>query len=165
MNIQLYLVPIEEKAELSGLVNEYLKVHCEHQEIRTKPESVEDYIYFPEYWREVGRFPYFIKCEDEVAGFVLVRTVFEEPGDFYQVSDYYVKPKYQGTGLAWEAINLLWQKYPGRWELQVIRNNTRANSFWLKCFRYYATTEPVVAELEYEDGKRYQYNFESTGAT
>jgi predicted acetyltransferase len=160
MTIELYLVPIEEKQHLARLVDAYLPIHCRHQDIRVGPESVEDYIYFPEYWREQGRYPYYIKQESIVVGFVLVRTVFDEDGIFYQVSDFYVKPEFQRQGLGEDAVSLLWKKYPGAWELYVLRKNLGARHFWNHCSDRHAVDKVEIAEVSGKDGLGYQYNFE-----
>ena len=160
MAIELYLVPLEEKQQLARLVDEYLPIHCSHQDIRVGPESAEDYIYFPEYWREEGRYPYYIQQESKIAGFVLVRTVFDEGGIFYQVSDFYVKPEFQRQGLGEKAVSLLWEKYPGAWELHVHRKNLGAKHFWNHCSDRYAADKVKITEVSETDGLRYQYNFE-----
>lgn len=157
--MELYLVPESEKKMLAKVVNDYLKVHCEHQEVRIGPETIDDYVYYPEYWKEKGRYPYFIKNEGSVVGFVLVRTVFENQDHFYQVSDFYIKPEFEDLGYGTSAVKLLWSAYPGRWELQVHFQNQRAKFFWVNCIRKFALGDSQVSELVYEDGHRYQYNF------
>lgn len=160
MNIELRKVPLDEKEQLAALVNVYLQDHCSHQQYRIGPESVEDYVYFPEYWREEGRYPYFIEDGTKILGFVLVRTVFEEEGFFYQVSDFYIDPAFQRQGLGKKSISLLWNKYPGRWELQVLALNRAAKEFWSNCTSAYAIGGGKITEVEEDDGMRYQYNFE-----
>lgn len=159
MNIKLRIVSLDEKAQLAKLVNDYLKEHCRHQQKRIGPESVEGYVYFPEYWREKGRFPFFIEAGGETVGFVLVRTVFEENDSFYQVSDFYIEPEYQRQGVGCKSISLLWGAYPGRWELQVLAANVVARDFWSRCTAANATGSVTVVEVEEADGMRYQFNF------
>lgn len=165
MNIKLRLVAPKKKDDLAVLVNDYLKIHCQHQSVKTGPETVDDYIYFPEYWRELGRFPYFICLDDRTLGFVLVRTVFEKAKHFYQVSDFYITPENHRQGFGKHAVNALWKKHPGEWELQVLGKNTAAREFWSNCTASYATGETLVTELKEDDGTRYQYNFATAGVS
>lgn len=160
MSVDLRLVPESERAILEVLTNEYLKAHSEFQEPRIGPESVDDYVYFKEYWREKGRYPYFIVKEESIIGFVLVRTVFEQDDYFYQVSEFYIKPEEEGKGFGQKAIKKVWGLYPGNWELQVLKNNIRAIHFWSNCVNKYSTGSIVKKEVKSEDGGRYQYNFE-----
>lgn len=160
MNIELRIASLDEKAQLAVMVNTYLQEHCLHQQVRMGPESVEDYIYFPEYWREKGRFPYFIKAGDKIGGFVLVRTVFEKNDFFYQVSDFYIEPALRRQGLGKNSISSLWNKYPGRWELQVLAPNVTAKEFWSNCASENAMGPVKITEVEEADGLRYQFNFE-----
>jgi predicted acetyltransferase len=157
--MELQLVADVEKEKLTTLVNDYLKTHCDHQEIRVGPETVDDYVYYREYWREQGRYPYFIKSDGAVVGFVLVRTVFEDQRHFYQVSDFYIKPEFESRGYGTDAIEKLWSMYPGSWELQVLAKNKRADIFWARCISLFALSDSQRTEQEYEDGRRYQYNF------
>ena len=160
--MNLLLVKESEKEALTNLVNEYLKVHCSHQEVSVGPETVDDYIYYPEYWREKGRYPYFIEYESEVVGFVLVRTVFEENSHFYQVSDFYIKPQYEGLGYGTKAASKLFFMYPVEWELDTQARNERARSFWGRCIEKFGNGNHKITEHKYEDGLRYQHNFEVT---
>ena len=159
MTITLSLVPLEEKRKLADLVDEYLPIHCSFQQLRDGPESAADYVYFPEYWREAGRYPYYILLDSMIAGFVLVRTVFDRDGTFYQVSDFYVKPEFQRRGVGTQAISILWAMYPGSWELHVLRNNLGAGLFWSHCSEKHAVGDITVTEVTETDGVRYQYNF------
>ena len=158
--MNLHLVTELEKDMLTVLVNEYLKVHCSHQEVRVGPETVADYIYYPAYWVEKGRYPYFIKYENEIVGFVLVRTVFETQGDFYQVSDFYIQPQYEGRGYGTRAVSELWSMYHGKWELDTLVKNTRAEFFWANCIKKYGNGNHQISEFKYEDGLRFKHNFE-----
>jgi len=133
--------------------------HHQHKEFPVGPLSTAEYVYFPEYWREKGRYPYFIFQDSEIVGFILVRTVFADEGLFYQVSEFYVLPKYRMSGVGVKAVSLLWQNHPGFWELQVLGNNKSAKLFWSKCCTAFARDGVVVNEVESDDGLRYQYNF------
>ena len=159
MSIELILVAEAEKDRLASLVNDYLVGHCRHQENSVGPRVVGEYVYYPAYWREKGRYPYFIKTKATVIGFVLVRTVYRNSDYFYQVSDFYIKPEFEGRGYGTQAIAALWAEYPGRWELQVLRRNLRARHFWARCIEKFARGGCRINEVELADGKRYQYNF------
>jgi predicted acetyltransferase len=78
------------------------------------PETVDDYIYYPECWKEKGRYPYSINYQSEMVGFVLVRTIFENDKRFHQVSDFYIQPQHEGKVYGTRAVSKLWSLYPGR---------------------------------------------------
>ena len=159
MNIDLALIPFADKEEFSVLVNDYLAEHCSFQDPRTGPETVDDYIYFPEYWREKGRYPFYVKHDDQTVGFVLVRTVFGEGEVFYQVADFYIKPDQQRNGYGNAAVSLLWTMYPGVWEFQVLARNHVAYKFWSHCVAMTSEGPATVSEVKEADGMRYQFNF------
>ena len=159
MNIRLSLVPPDLKYRLGEYLDRYLEEHSQYKETRIGPLSTAEYVYFLEYWREKGRHPYFIFRDSEIADFILVRTVSTDEGSFFQVSEFYILPEYRRTGIGIEAVSLLWQKFPGLWELQVLGNNKTARVFWSKCCNAFARDGVEIDEVTAEDGLRYQYNF------
>ncbi len=159
MNIRLSLVPSDQKYRLGEYLDCYLEEHSQYKETPFGPVSTAEYVYFLEYWREKGRHPYFIFLDSEIAGFILVRTVFTGEDSFFQVSEFYILPEYRRTGIGFEAVSLLWQKFPGLWGLQVLGNNKTARVFWSKCCNALAKGGVEVDEVTAENGLRYQYNF------
>ncbi|RLA39919.1 MAG: hypothetical protein DRR06_18315 [Gammaproteobacteria bacterium] len=159
MTIKLSLVPSDQKSQLGEYLDRYLVEHSQYKEIQNGPLSAAEYIYFPEYWREEGRYPYFIYRDSEIVGFILIRTVFRDEGSFLQVSEFYILPEYRRAGVGIEAVSLLWQKLPGFWELHVLGNNSSAKVFWTKCCNAFAKGGVEVHEMAAEGGLRYQYNF------
>lgn len=159
MSIELAPIPLTDKEEFSLLVNKYLEEHCSFQDPRIGPETVEDYIYFPEYWREKGRYPLYVIHNDQTVGFVLVRTVYDEGETFYQVSDFYIKPDQQRHGYGFGAVSLLWKEYPGLWELQVLVRNHVAYKFWTHCVERLSLGSRSISEVLEDDGMRYQFSF------
>ena len=99
-----------------------------------------------------------------MVGFVLVRTVFEEPECCYQLSDFYILPALRRQGLGETAVSLLWGMYPGRWELQLLAQNVVAKNFWSRCVGELCAGPAKVTRVKAADGMRVQFNFVVPGA-
>lgn len=89
-----------------------------------------DYPYLDHYWVEAGRYPYFILCEDRVAGFALVREVAQSPVPYCTVAEFFVMRRYQGQQVGRSAAEQVFARHPGQWLIQQEANNHAAQRFW-----------------------------------
>ena len=160
MSTVLEMVELEEKDNLALLLNEHLKEHNQYQNPRTGPETASEYVYFSDYWKEEGRYPFYIVADSEVVGFVLIRTVFDPEELFYQVSEFYICPAHRRKGYGKQAVAALWAKLKGKWEFQVLALNDRAYNFWSKCTENLGQSGLKITEKIETDGVRYQFNFQ-----
>src|SRR5262245_36239949 len=114
--------------------------------------------YLDAYFSERGRYPFLIRHNGQVAGFVLVRDP-ASTGASWQVAEFYVIPDRRRNGVGRRAITTLWRRFPGAWELQVHARNGAARAFWTSCIERLADGAPAVHEVHADDGLRYQFNF------
>jgi predicted acetyltransferase len=76
---------------------------------------------------------YVIVSDARPAGFVCVGLQpFEYmPDDVdLSVAEFFLIHRVRGTGVALRALELLFERHPGRWHLQAIHDNARAIRFW-----------------------------------
>jgi len=76
-----------------------------------------------------------ITCDDRPIGFVCIGIPpFKYmPADAdVHIAEFFLIHTSRGTGAATRAVALLLQRYPGRWHLRAIYDNTRAIRFWRK---------------------------------
>lgn len=85
--------------------------------------------YIELYWKESNRHPYLLKCDDEIAGFVLVRLNEE---NMYEIAEFFVINKYRKMGAGTFMANKMFDKYKGKWEIRTLLKNKRAQEFWRK---------------------------------
>lgn len=87
----------------------------------------------PLYWSEPERrFPFLMKHDGRLAGFVLVTRgspVTDDP-DVFDVAEFFVLRRYRRSGMGRRAAFLLWDRLPGRWTVRVSEVNPGALSFW-----------------------------------
>ncbi len=88
-----------------------------------------EYPYLDRYWTEMGRFPYLILVNERICGFVLVRKK-PKAGIDYEIEEFFVLKRYRKKGIGESVARKLFRKYSGRWEVQCLRKNTPAISFW-----------------------------------
>lgn len=81
------------------------------------------------YWKEDNRYPYILKYNGNLAGFVLVRFNEEK---MYEIAEFFVLNKYRKLGLGVFMANEMFKKYKGKWEIRTLLKNKRAQDFWRK---------------------------------
>jgi predicted acetyltransferase len=81
--------------------------------------------YLDHYWTDPGSQPFLIRRSDRWAGFALVRT-----GPVHDMSEFFVMRKFRRTAVGREAARLLFQLFPGEWEIRQLHGNEAATRFW-----------------------------------
>ena len=85
--------------------------------------------YLELYWKEENRYPYILKVNGKLAGFVLVRI--NEKG-INEISEFFVFNKYRRLGAGKFMANEMFNKHKGKWEIRTLLKNVRAQEFWRK---------------------------------
>ncbi|MCG7585380.1 GNAT family N-acetyltransferase [Photobacterium sp. OFAV2-7] len=81
------------------------------------------------YWAEEDHFPHFIYVDSELAGFALVRRYPSNPA-IYDMEQFFVLRKFKGKGVGKLALKSVLERFPGRWQIRVLVENTAALGFW-----------------------------------
>ena len=81
--------------------------------------------------------------DSRLAGFVLVKEgslYLDNPADNdipMQVAEYFILRKYRRQGLGTQVAWKIFDRFPGRWEIAEIVENTSAQVFWRKIIGQY----------------------------
>ncbi|ARG98372.1 GNAT family N-acetyltransferase [Legionella micdadei] len=99
-------------------------------------ECPEDGLYeaydFKSYFIEKDRYPFLIRVNNELAGFVLVNKVGFIPDIDWNVGEFFITAKFQHRGIGQKIAQQLWQRYPGKWQVSVLPQNESGLQFWRK---------------------------------
>ncbi len=142
MNICLEPVPVTKKNLLDKLLQLYLHDFSSFSSVEIDAQGKFSYPYLNHYWQEPDRYPFFILVEDKVAGFVLVRDEVD-PGNgdrCHDVSEFFVLRQYRRDGIGSRAAIILWEMFPGSWQVRVMKTNVAAYHFWQKLINNYSDT-------------------------
>lgn len=85
------------------------------------------------YWSEPDRrFPFLIRDDGRVAGFVLVTrgSPASDDPDVLDIAEFFVLRRYRRSGVGRAAAFLLWDRLPGQWIVRVSEGNRGAIPFW-----------------------------------
>ena len=137
----LTLKPVE-TAEKDILWNVFQKYYYEmsaYYDLEMRPDGNYEYRYFDAYFEEDTRTPLFIFDDNDLIGFALLND-YSCLGDAidHAVAEFTIFPRYRGKGFASDAVRLIFQTYPGSWEIKFSVRNRPADSFWRKAAAQYA---------------------------
>lgn len=112
--------------------------------------------YIDLYWKEKERHPFILKCNGELAGFVLQRY---NEMEMNEIAEFFVLNKYRKLGAGTFMANEIFKKYKGKWELRTLLKNKRAQDFWRKIIKN--ITNGNYEENLIRDNTRYAFYFEN----
>ncbi|HEX2658856.1 MAG TPA: GNAT family N-acetyltransferase [Polyangia bacterium] len=91
------------------------------------------------FWTDDWRHAFFVKAGDKLAGFALVEArsrLSGEPG-VHDMAEFFILRKYRRQGVGERAACLVFQRFPGRWEVRQRAENADATVFWRRVIDRY----------------------------
>lgn len=128
--LRVVLAKDEQKELTKAYLNEYLTELSEYdQDIKFDDEGLPIYRWFDFYWNDKGRYPFLFYVDDDVAGIAFVRRLGENS---YEIAEFYVVPKFRGSGNALWFAGEIANKLNGEISFSTRLVNKRAMGFWSK---------------------------------
>lgn len=138
--VTLQLVTEDTQGPLANLLELYMHDMSETFPVRINDDGRFGYAWLPTYWAEPDRrFPYVIRSESGLSGFVLVSTgspASTNP-DVLDVAEFFVLRRLRRTGVGKAAMHALWDQRPGQWIVNVSEGNPTGRAFWAKTVNEY----------------------------
>lgn len=113
------------------------------------------YTLMDRYFIEGDRFPYFIYCDEELAGFALVNAhcVIETRTPRLAFGEFYIRPAFRRIGAGTSAATQLFDLHRGYWEIRELASNDTGTAFWRRLLTEYADGNFTEIELNDERWK------------
>ncbi len=139
MGIDVSPAMVEERPLLRHLMELYQYDFSEFDGSDIGPYGLYDYPYLDHYWVEPERFPYLVRVEGNLAGFVLVARFNYLTGqkDAYVLAEYFIMRKYRHQGVGELVACKIFDLFPGAWQVAQINENAPAIAFWHKVIARY----------------------------
>ena len=138
MNVEVRKAALEEKIVLRHLLELYEYDFSELEDRDLDPHGLFGYPWLDHYWTEAGRYPFLVRVEGKLAGFVLVRTLEEsELGHTYSVAEFFILRKYRRSGVGSQVAGHIFDMFPGPWSVAQTQSNHAAQAFWRKVISEY----------------------------
>lgn len=90
------------------------------------------YSYLDCYWVEEKRYPYLFLFREAFAGFARANRVnwLPENDGAHSIAEFFVLKKYRRQGVGTVAAQYVTNRFPGKWEIRILRENQSAIQFW-----------------------------------
>ncbi len=152
MKLEVVEAARSERQLLANLLELYRYDFTEFDERDVGDDGRFGYRYLDSYWTEAGRHPFLVRVEGKLAGFALLRRV-EAPsgGSIIDVSEFFVMRRYRRRRVGQEVARILFDRFPGRWEVRERDRNAPAQAFWRGVIAVH--TGGRFEEHEWRDGE------------
>jgi predicted acetyltransferase len=141
--VDIVLVKREEKEILRNLLEKYAYEFSQYTLMDVNDLGLYGYDWLDCYWTDKNRFPYFIKVDGKLTGFVMVNNYPEVPNtkvDFC-ISEFFVMHKYRKQGVGKAAAFKVFDLHHGSWQLKRHPKNKASVYFWDKVIKEYTNNQ------------------------
>lgn len=129
MDIQLHPVQKQEEHVLHNLMQYYIYEFSSYMSsIKVNEVGCFNPFNLDVYWDDDHYHAYFIRADNELAGFVLVQS---EQGEIPNtIKEFFVMRGYEGKGIGKVVAKEVFDRFPGNWLVTQSEKNERAKGFW-----------------------------------
>src|SRR5712664_1258676 len=156
MKIEVLPATTEQQPVLANLLDLYAHDFSEFSDLKIGVEGRFGYEPLPLYWRESNRFPFLVRANGDLAGFVLVQqgSQVSGAGEIWDVAEFFVLRGYRRHGVGLRVAHDVWSMFTGSWEVRVTDKNLVARAFWQRAVSEFtgARAESTLTEVA---GKRW----------
>jgi predicted acetyltransferase len=91
------------------------------------------------YWTEAECHPFLIRVDQRLAGFALVHRQSRLHNSFsgHSMADFFVMRRHRRQGVGRTAATLLFDRFPGAWEVSATAKNVPGHVFWRSVVDHY----------------------------
>jgi predicted acetyltransferase len=153
MDIVIEPMLIEHKSVLIQLMELYLYDFSLYSNDDINDYGYYGYAHIDDYWNEDGRYPYIIRINRKIAGFVLVRSCCEynEMPNPHNIAEFFIMQKYRRLGIGRFVAMKVFDMHKGGWEVSIWSKNIPAQIFWKAVIHEYTGGKySVFGSLEEE---------------
>lgn len=154
----------EQEPVLANLLQLYVYDFSEFTDLAIGLDGHFHYPWLSMYWEEETRFPFLVKVDGHLAGFVLVSKGSVISGDpqVWDMSEFFVMRRYRRRGIGAAIAQEIWRRFPGAWEVRVLETNTTAVAFWEAAINAFTGSSVEVASLDEDSRRRRVFSFVSS---
>jgi predicted acetyltransferase len=160
MSAQVQVIPatVDQMPIVANLLQLYAHDFSEFLDLELGPDGKFDYPSLPLYWTDPNRYPFLVRIEGQLAGFVLVKR----EASIWDMAEFFVIRGYRRRGIGTTIAHDIWRRCPGLWEVRVMELNQSALQFWQRAISVFMGKAIRPIHIE-KVGKSWKvFSFEST---
>ncbi len=164
MQVEIAPAPAGDKPILQRMMQLYQYDFSEFDGADLDAHGCYRYDYLDHYWVEKGRFPFIIRVDGQLAGFVLVNEHTHVAGNERSIAEFFVMRKYRRQGVGKRAALAVFDRLPGKWEVQQMSTNRPAQEFWRSTIGAYTGGRFTETVLDTDEWKGPVHYFDNSQA-
>lgn len=161
MEIEIKLADIADKPLLQRMMELYQYDFSEFEDTDLDDHAMFGYAYLDHYWVEENRWPYLVRLDGKLAGFVLVSYHTLLSGKGCSISEFFILRKYRRRGVGRKTARWIFDHHPGTWEVYEMEKNLPAQEFWHKVITEYTGGNFTETWLDQEEWRGLVQIFEN----
>lgn len=128
--IKLDKVLLEEKELLFRLLQFALYDGSLYNTNKIGEDGLFPYKWFDNYFTDDDRDAFFIREDDKIVGFVMINQFMKKCDNGHSVAEFLVLPEYRRNHIGKKVAYLVFDMFPGNWEVEPIEESVEACRFW-----------------------------------
>ena len=128
--IRLDKVLLEEKELLFRLLQFALYDGSLYNTNKIGEDGLFPYKWFDNYFTDDDRDAFFIREDDKIVGFVMINQFMKKCDNGHSVAEFLVLPEYRRNHIGKKVAYLVFEMFPGNWEVDPIEESNEACRFW-----------------------------------
>ncbi|MCB1646020.1 MAG: GNAT family N-acetyltransferase [Pseudomonadales bacterium] len=152
-----------EQPVVEALLQLYLYDFTEFENLPINDRGRFDYPYLPHYWEDPSRYPFLFRHDGKLSGFALLRYDTDPVNgqQTMEMAEFFVLKNQRRQGIGEAAARRLFDLFPGKWVVRVLKSNRAAYSFWKQLISAYTKDQFMESDNQALVGGSYEFSFES----
>jgi predicted acetyltransferase len=153
----------EQEPVLANMLELYAHDLSEFFDVRLQADGRFGYPMLSRYWEEESRFPFLVKVDGELAGFVLVSRGSRVSGDpmAWDMAEFFIVRGFRKRGIGAAVASEIWRRFAGAWEVRVLEANEPARAFWNSAIRAFAGSDARESVIDLQQKRWRLFSFAS----
>ncbi len=153
MKIDVSQASIDDKPLIQRMMELYQYDFTEFENSDLDSHGCFGYPWLDHYWSEKGRYPFVVRVDGKLAGFVLVNQQTYLPDSEWAVSEFFIMRKYRGHGVGKAVAFSVFDRFRGKWEVHEVECNAPSQHFWRRVISDYTGGKYSEVHLDSESSK------------
>jgi predicted acetyltransferase len=139
LEIQVLPVPAVEQPTLRQLIDLYVYDFSDLLGLDVGEDGRFTFSDLAPYWVDPWRHPFFVRAGGKLAGFALVQDRSRLTGamGIHDMAEFFILRRYRRQGLGERAARIIFDGFPGPWEVRERPTNAAALAFWRRVIDRY----------------------------
>jgi len=163
VSVEVIPASAEQEPILANLVELYIYDFSEFLDVNLRENGRFGYDRLSSYWIDPTRYPFLVRVDGDLAGFVLVQRGSQISGEsnIWDMAEFFVVRSFRRSGVGMRVAHTIWSMFRGQWEVRVIGRNERAKEFWPRAIEQFLG-RPIIPIRFEKNGQGWQlFRFES----